>query len=190
MPGPRSGLGPWCAAGRVANGAPSFSGRGTLEAPWARSRRRAWPIVAIGGSEATQIGRPERSPHRLERAAVRPLRPRQKSDVSADGHSYQRSEIEKWFDTGRRTSPMTNNALQSRVLTPNHSLKSQIKDWQGRSNPQWVTAMVGEIAMADDPKAVEKKLRSLHQGQSGLVVGDGASCNASGLRRPYLEPAA
>ena len=109
---------------------------------------------------------------------------------AAESHSYQRSEIEKWFATGRRTSPMTNSALKSLVLTPNHSLKSQIKDWQGRSNPQWVTAMVGEIAMADDPKAVEKKLRSLalFVGQNKAVVQPQTLQKLSRLLQGASEP--
>ena len=113
---------------------------------------------------------------------------------AADGHSYQRSEIEKWFATGaaagRPTSPMTNSALRSRVLTPNHVLRSQIKDWQGRSGPQWVTAMVGEIAMADDPKAVEKKLRSLalFVGQNKAVVQPHTLQKLSGMLQGASEP--
>ena len=30
--------------------------------------------------------------------------------VAADGHSYDQVEIEKWFETGHRTSPMTDQA--------------------------------------------------------------------------------
>ena len=52
--------------------------------------------------------------------------------IAADGHSYERAEIEKWFATGKQTSPMTNSAMASQTLTANHGLKSQIKEWQGR----------------------------------------------------------
>ena len=44
--------------------------------------------------------------------------------VVADGHSYERAEIEKWFATGKQTSPMTNAAMPDRVLRPNRQLKS------------------------------------------------------------------
>eukprot|EP01051_Picozoa_sp_SAG22_P032125 SAG22_NODE_13386_length_408_cov_2.009709_1_plen_83_part_00 len=60
--------------------------------------------------------------------------------VAADGHSYERSEIEKWFATGRQTSPMTNDAMPSKVLTPNRLLKSQIEEWRGKSSAEWITA--------------------------------------------------
>eukprot|EP01047_Picozoa_sp_COSAG01_P059812 COSAG01_NODE_7239_length_3288_cov_159.102854_2_plen_333_part_00 len=81
---------------------------------------------------------------------------------AADGHSYERSGIEKWFSTGKRTSPMTNGAMSSTALTPNQHLKSQISEWQGRSSAQQVGELITAVMTAgvttSDPKAVEGKL--------------------------------
>src|SRR4051794_2619545 len=46
----------------------------------------------------------------------------------ADGHSYERAEIEKWFTT-HSTSPCTGLELQDKRLIPNHSLKKAISDF-------------------------------------------------------------
>jgi TPR repeat protein len=83
---------------------------------------------------------------------------------AADGHTYDRPEIGKWFATGKRTSPMTNAAMPNTMLTPNLRLKTLIMEWQGRSNEQWVADHIAAVVMAgSDPKAVEAKLLELAQ---------------------------
>lgn len=49
--------------------------------------------------------------------------------VAKDGHSYERRAIEGWLEK-HTTSPMTNEALFSADLFPNHSLKSLILEWK------------------------------------------------------------
>ncbi|EOD13194.1 hypothetical protein EMIHUDRAFT_212962 [Emiliania huxleyi CCMP1516] len=39
--------------------------------------------------------------------------------MAADGHSYERSAIERWLAT-KSTSPMTGEALVQSFLAPNH----------------------------------------------------------------------
>ncbi|KAI3519597.1 hypothetical protein L1887_08810 [Cichorium endivia] len=51
--------------------------------------------------------------------------------VAADGYTYDRRAIEKWFEESD-TSPMTNLPLPSRNLTPNYALLSAIMEWQSR----------------------------------------------------------
>lgn len=51
--------------------------------------------------------------------------------VAADGFSYELEAIEEWLWTGHDTSPMTNLRLEHKFLTPNHTLRSFIRDWQG-----------------------------------------------------------
>lgn len=46
--------------------------------------------------------------------------------VSADGHTYERSAISKWFQTSRK-SPVTNQLLPNRDLVPNHSVRTLLK---------------------------------------------------------------
>jgi hypothetical protein len=51
--------------------------------------------------------------------------------VATDGYTYERSSIEHWFRT-HATSPMTSLPLHSKLLIPNHSLRSQINEWKTR----------------------------------------------------------
>lgn len=44
--------------------------------------------------------------------------------VTADGHTYDRANIQRWFDRGNDTSPLTNRALESQSVLPNFALKS------------------------------------------------------------------
>jgi hypothetical protein len=51
---------------------------------------------------------------------------------ASDGHTYEREAIEAWSVKGGATvlSPMTNEPLLDRVLTPNRSMRVLILDWQ------------------------------------------------------------
>ena len=57
------------------------------------------------------------------------LEPMEDPVLAADGHSYERREIVRHFDLGRRTSPMTGAQLPHTHLMPNHALKSAIQDF-------------------------------------------------------------
>jgi hypothetical protein len=46
--------------------------------------------------------------------------------ITCDGHSYERSAIQKWFDSRHNTSPLTGQRLPALTLTPNLQLKSQV----------------------------------------------------------------
>jgi hypothetical protein len=48
--------------------------------------------------------------------------------IAADGHSYERKEIEKWL-VGKGTSPLTNLELPHKLLVSNHALKSSIEEF-------------------------------------------------------------
>ena len=45
--------------------------------------------------------------------------------VAADGHTYERSGIERWLQN-HNTSPITREELKNQELLSNHQLKSQI----------------------------------------------------------------
>ena len=49
--------------------------------------------------------------------------------MAADGHSYERREIQAWFARGKRTSPMTGAQLPHTHLTPNINLKKAIQNF-------------------------------------------------------------
>jgi hypothetical protein len=48
--------------------------------------------------------------------------------ITADGQTYERSEIERWFALGNRTSPLTAAELPSTNLTPNIVLRNAIRE--------------------------------------------------------------
>jgi hypothetical protein len=54
--------------------------------------------------------------------------------VAADGFSYELEAIEEWLNTQRDTSPMTNLRLKHKFLTPNHTLRSLIQEWNRRKS--------------------------------------------------------
>ena len=51
---------------------------------------------------------------------------------ASDGQTYERKDIAKWIrqNGSNATSPMTGIKLRTKVLTPNHSMKSLIAEWQ------------------------------------------------------------
>ena len=49
--------------------------------------------------------------------------------ILCDGFSYERSAIEKWLQEHNK-SPMTNEALDNKALTPNRQLKKLIEDFK------------------------------------------------------------
>ncbi|KAH8064830.1 hypothetical protein JL722_1717 [Aureococcus anophagefferens] len=56
--------------------------------------------------------------------------------VSADdGHTYERACIEAWFAKGKRTSPATNELLESLKLRPNHVVRRMVAKY-ARSGPK------------------------------------------------------
>jgi len=48
---------------------------------------------------------------------------------TADGHTYERAAIEKWL-VGHDTSPATGVLLPNKNLSPNHTLRKSIDEWQ------------------------------------------------------------
>jgi serine/threonine protein kinase len=53
--------------------------------------------------------------------------------VCADGHTYDRPNIEQWFATGHDTSPNTGARLPHLSLVPNHALRNSIEDFLSSS---------------------------------------------------------
>lgn len=45
------------------------------------------------------------------------------------GNTYSREFISRWFEQGKLVSPLTNEPVQSALLTPNHSLRAEIISW-------------------------------------------------------------
>ena len=50
--------------------------------------------------------------------------------IASDGHSYEKDAIKKWFDSGKRISPMTGLRLDDIRLIDNITLKKVISDFK------------------------------------------------------------
>ena len=48
--------------------------------------------------------------------------------MTVDGQTYERTEIEKWFALGNKTSPLTGEELPSTNLLPNIALRKAIRE--------------------------------------------------------------
>jgi hypothetical protein len=66
--------------------------------------------------------------------------------VASDGHTYEREQIQQWFNLHNTTSPKTRETLTSLVLTSNLGLKTLITEWkeahmQGKADTQKIGAL-------------------------------------------------
>lgn len=50
--------------------------------------------------------------------------------VAADGHTYERSDIEEWLKNND-TSPMTNERMEHKLLIPNLALRAVMDAYYG-----------------------------------------------------------
>jgi len=66
--------------------------------------------------------------------------------IAMDGHSYERTAIEQWFQAGRLTSPVTNERLASSSLMPNYALRSAIEAFREKSAKSAKSATSGSQA--------------------------------------------
>ena len=51
---------------------------------------------------------------------------------TADGHTYERAAIARWFADGNATSPNTGAALEHCNLIPNIALRQTIEEWAAK----------------------------------------------------------
>ncbi|KAK3123818.1 hypothetical protein QOZ80_8AG0636500 [Eleusine coracana subsp. coracana] len=120
-----------------------------------------WPMEVAGRlaefgircSEASSRDRPELAPEMVQDLELKRLYQKREKhvpssflcpilkeimhdpQVCADGFSYERRVIQEWMENGRETSPVTNQKLEHRNLTPNYALRFAIQDWLSYSNP-------------------------------------------------------
>ena len=50
--------------------------------------------------------------------------------LTEDGHTYERAALLSWFGSGKDTSPLTGNRLDSLDVIPNHTLRNAIDEWK------------------------------------------------------------
>jgi len=70
--------------------------------------------------------------------------------LAADGHTYEREVIVSWLQRSK-TSPKTNEAMDSDRVVPNHTLKSLIQDFAARAGLE-MPSVQATAAGTNDPK--------------------------------------
>ena len=97
--------------------------------------------------------------------------------ICADGHSYERAQIEAWLAQSD-TSPKTNLALSHRHLVPNHTLRSAIEGY----------AEAQALAQAQGQAQARAQLQAQAQSQAQLERLDGAKVGGRLQVEPAGEP--
>jgi len=73
--------------------------------------------------------------------------------ITADGHTYEEKAIKDWFAIGKKTSPVTGLPLSTLQLTPNHTLRKAINEFE-ETKTQWERQ---ETRMKEDLKTLQEK---------------------------------
>eukprot|EP00614_Pseudopedinella_elastica_P027893 CAMPEP_0172624398 /NCGR_PEP_ID=MMETSP1068-20121228/136311_1 /TAXON_ID=35684 /ORGANISM="Pseudopedinella elastica, Strain CCMP716" /LENGTH=182 /DNA_ID=CAMNT_0013433343 /DNA_START=84 /DNA_END=628 /DNA_ORIENTATION=- len=117
---------------------PSVQGDGG-PAYWTAPRSRGEPSAKA--SDLGDVPQRRRNPRRLSwsdvvpiKAFMCPISGRLLKDpvVTADGHSYERSEIESWFKLGKASSPLTGATLPHTQVVRNHGLRAAVIEYLER----------------------------------------------------------
>ena len=110
--------------------------------------------------------------------------------VAEDHHSYEHASIQKWFDLGHTTSPLTRVEISTR-LTRNQSLKTQIQDWvedqlRGKADMDTLRALqagIFAVNTADEAMALVTQLIELVTASKFCLLPISEVANVKG----YLE---
>ncbi|GMH05377.1 hypothetical protein Nepgr_007217 [Nepenthes gracilis] len=103
--------------------------------------------------------------------------------ILSSGHSFDRSSIQRWLDTGHRTCPITKLPLpEPPFLIPNHALRSLISNYSRLSQPAAAAAESQALvsSLTSPASSLSTKIESLCQ-LNKLMRGN------SGLRRRLTE---
>ncbi len=88
-----------------------------------------------GKTEYTQLVEGDRDDHPKSHCCPITQEVMKEPVMAADGHSYEKAAITKWLSE-HNTSPLTNEVLPHKGLTPNHALRSAIEEYRNGANQQ------------------------------------------------------
>ena len=89
--------------------------------------------------------------------------------TASDGHTYERSAIQYWFDTGHNTSPVTNEVLDAQKLYTNHALRKMINS---RRIQLGETLIKECLSLSSRPKDSFKKIANIIEKGADLNLRD------------------
>ena len=78
------------------------------------------------------------------------------------GHTYDRSCIQRWLESGNKTCPVTGIKLRSLELTPNFALRMAIQDWANVNGIALNTSQLTSV--------MEKAVVNTAEGEGGVAV--------------------
>lgn len=78
------------------------------------------------------------------------------------GHTYDRSCIQRWLESGNKTCPVTGIKLRSLELTPNFALRMAIQDWANANGIALNTSQLTSV--------MEKAVVNTAEGEDGVAV--------------------
>ena len=103
----------------------------------------------------------------------------------ADGHSYEKAEIERWL-ASHNTSPITGAVLASTTLTRNHALRNSIEEWfttNFKHVPRHAVTFDEQPFAAGSSKTVHRgTLRGHSRPIAVLRMRDGGSCEVEAAK--------
>lgn len=80
----------------------------------------------------------------------------------ASNQTFERSAIEKWFNSGNRTCPITKLELLNLDVRPNFALRKSIEEWKERNTYISISATTQKL-QGDDDEDIASALRELHR---------------------------
>ena len=104
--------------------------------------------------------------------------------MAADGHSYERQAIQRWFDEGGVLSPMTGAALANTQLTPNHNLRQAIDAHEAPAKSSRRPARPA-AAVAKSSRRAESRGTPAQRARRGSMAAQGG---VSKRKAPPLAP--
>ncbi len=87
--------------------------------------------------------------------------------IAADGHSYDRSQIEQWLSSNGK-SPKTGALLSSKTLIPNHSLQQAIQDFAANFDKPNSRAAAVAVATANNAASESTPFKSTPLGRGNI----------------------
>lgn len=81
-------------------------------------------------------------------------------ETSSD-QTFERSAIEKWFEEGNKSCPMTMIPLDTSVLRPNKTLKQSIEEWKDRNTMITIATLKEKIHQFGDDDEVMECLKTV-----------------------------
>jgi hypothetical protein len=122
--------------------------------------------------------------------------------IAADGHNYEKENIELWFQTsGGTSSPMTNEVMRTVMVFPNTTLRTHIREWietiKNKNIPEEISSLVDTYYETkrmndldrDTQEALQRMNNQLHDNYYNAAGADTAAAadSAANIAPRYFD---